>query len=144
MFVITYWPVLLAVGMQDDPSVNKLQAYAAKLFGMEDALFCPSGTMSNQIAIKVGCFLQGVTLAITTFAFLLLLLLAVVDVLQGQFLPGDPPQPFASFLVAPHLTLSLAQVHTHPGDELICADSAHVFCYEGGGIAFNSGGVLDM
>lgn len=36
-----------------DPTVNALQAKAAALFGMEDALFCPSGTMTNQIAFKV-------------------------------------------------------------------------------------------
>ena len=36
-----------------DPTVNELQRYAAELFGMEAALFCPSGTMTNQIAIKV-------------------------------------------------------------------------------------------
>ena len=35
-----------------DPSINKLEAYTADLFGMEAALFCPSGTMANQIAIK--------------------------------------------------------------------------------------------
>lgn len=36
----------------EDPTVNKLEAYAAEMFGMEAALFCPSGTMTNQIAIK--------------------------------------------------------------------------------------------
>ena len=36
----------------EDPSVNKLEALSAELFGMEAALFCPSGTMTNQIAIK--------------------------------------------------------------------------------------------
>lgn len=66
----------------EDPSVNTLQEKIAGLFGMEVALFCPSGTMTNQIAIKV---------------------------------------------------------HTQPGDEVICADNAHVFVYEGGGIARNSG-----
>lgn len=66
----------------EDPSVNKLESMAAALFGMEAALFCPTGTMSNQVAIKV---------------------------------------------------------HTQPGDEVICEKSAHVFLYEGGGIAFNSG-----
>ena len=35
-----------------DPSVNTLEAKAATLFGKEAALFCPSGTMTNQIAIK--------------------------------------------------------------------------------------------
>ncbi|MCB9235937.1 MAG: threonine aldolase [Bacteroidia bacterium] len=37
----------------EDPTVNALEAKAAALFGMEAALFCPSGTMTNQIAIKV-------------------------------------------------------------------------------------------
>ena len=38
---------------QADPTVNQLEAKAAKMFGKEAALFCPSGTMTNQIAIKV-------------------------------------------------------------------------------------------
>ncbi len=66
----------------EDPSVNKLEAIMSALFGMEAALYCPSGTMSNQIAIKV---------------------------------------------------------HTQPGDEVICSSLAHVYIYEGGGIAFNAG-----
>jgi threonine aldolase len=66
----------------EDPSINQLEAMSAQLFGMEAALFCPSGTMSNQIAIKC---------------------------------------------------------HTQPGDEVICERQAHVYIYEGGGIAFNSG-----
>lgn len=66
----------------EDPTVNRLESVAAALFGMEAALFCASGTMSNQIAIKA---------------------------------------------------------HTQPGDEVICDESAHVYQYEGGGIAFNSG-----
>lgn len=37
----------------EDESVNKLEETTAKLFGMEAGLFCPSGTMTNQIAIKV-------------------------------------------------------------------------------------------
>ncbi|RYZ45130.1 MAG: aminotransferase class I/II-fold pyridoxal phosphate-dependent enzyme, partial [Chitinophagaceae bacterium] len=36
----------------EDPSINKLESLAAGMFGMEGALFCPSGTMTNQIAIK--------------------------------------------------------------------------------------------
>lgn len=66
----------------EDPSVNELEDKASQLFGKEAAMFCPSGTMSNQIAIKV---------------------------------------------------------HTQPGDEVICEQQAHVYIYEGGGIAFNSG-----
>lgn len=66
----------------EDPTVNALQAYAADLFGMQAALFCSSGTQTNQIAIKL---------------------------------------------------------HTQPGDEVICDALSHVYLYEGGGIAFNSG-----
>jgi threonine aldolase len=66
----------------EDPTVNALQEKAAELFGKEAALFCPSGTMSNQIGIKI---------------------------------------------------------HTQPGDEVICDELAHVYLYEGGGIAANSG-----
>ncbi len=66
----------------EDPSVNALEKKTAELFGMEAALYCASGTMSNQIAIKC---------------------------------------------------------HTQPGDEVICEQEAHVYIYEGGGIAFNSG-----
>lgn len=71
----------------EDPSVNELEETVAKLFNMEAALFCPSGTMTNQIAIKC---------------------------------------------------------HTQPGDEVICDESAHVYQYEGGGIAFNSGASVKL
>lgn len=67
---------------KDDPTINRLQDIAAERFGMEAALYCPSGTMTNQIAIKT---------------------------------------------------------HTQPGDEVICDRGAHVYNYEGGGIALNSG-----
>lgn len=36
----------------EDPTVNKLENLTADLFGMEAGIFCPSGTMTNQIAIK--------------------------------------------------------------------------------------------
>lgn len=39
----------------DDPSVNALQERIADLLGKEAALFVPSGTMSNQLAIRVHC-----------------------------------------------------------------------------------------
>lgn len=66
----------------EDPSINNLEAFAADMFGMESGLFCPSGTMSNQIAIKC---------------------------------------------------------HTQPAEEVICERQSHIYQYEGGGIAFNSG-----
>ena len=59
----------------------------AAMFGKEAGLFCPSGTMTNQIAIKC---------------------------------------------------------HTRPGDEVICDESSHVYQYEGGGIAVNSGASVKL
>jgi threonine aldolase len=38
---------------QEDPTVNRLQSYAAELFGKEAALFVPSGVMGNQISLNV-------------------------------------------------------------------------------------------
>ena len=66
----------------EDPTVNELQEYAAALFGKEAALYCSSGTQTNQIAINL---------------------------------------------------------HVKPGGEVICHQDSHVFKYEGGGIAKNSG-----
>jgi threonine aldolase len=37
----------------EDPSANRLQERVAEIFGKESALFVPSGTMANQIALKV-------------------------------------------------------------------------------------------
>lgn len=39
---------------EEDETVNALEEKVASMFGMEAGIFCPSGTMTNQIAIK--CF----------------------------------------------------------------------------------------
>src|SRR3954447_5480957 len=64
--------------LNEDPTVRRLQDKVAGLLGKEAALFVPSGTMANQIAVGVHC---------------------------------------------------------RPGDELVCDPSAHVYLWEGGGIA---------
>ncbi|MFO0435460.1 MAG: threonine aldolase family protein [Sphingobacteriaceae bacterium] len=66
----------------EDPTVIKLEQKLANMFGHEAGLFCPSGTMTNQIAINV---------------------------------------------------------HTRPGDEVLCDVNSHIYHYEGGGLARNSG-----
>jgi threonine aldolase len=38
---------------EDDEAVNELEALGAEMFGTEAAIFCPSGTMTNQIGIKI-------------------------------------------------------------------------------------------
>ncbi|MDQ2835062.1 MAG: beta-eliminating lyase-related protein, partial [Acidobacteriota bacterium] len=37
----------------EDPTVNRLEREAAELFGREAAIFVPTGTMGNQIAIRL-------------------------------------------------------------------------------------------
>ena len=37
----------------EDPSIKRLEEKCARMLGMEAAVFCPSGTMTNQIGIKV-------------------------------------------------------------------------------------------
>ena len=65
----------------DDPTVHELEKMAATMLGMEAAVFCPSGTMTNQIGINI---------------------------------------------------------LTHPFEEIICYKGAHIYKYEGGGLAGNS------
>ncbi|MET7878889.1 GntG family PLP-dependent aldolase [Micromonospora profundi] len=40
-------------GYGEDPTTNALEEYCADLFGKEEAVFMPSGTMSNQIALRL-------------------------------------------------------------------------------------------
>ncbi|WP_459554384.1 threonine aldolase family protein [Lacunimicrobium album] len=39
----------------EDPTTNRLEAMVAEMCGMEAAVFAPSGTMTNQLAVKVHC-----------------------------------------------------------------------------------------
>jgi len=44
---------MMAAEVGDDPTVSALEEKLATMLGMEAGLFCPSGTMANQIAIRV-------------------------------------------------------------------------------------------
>ncbi|HEY1192181.1 MAG TPA: low-specificity L-threonine aldolase [Gemmata sp.] len=50
----------------EDPTVNELERRTAALFGLEAGLFVPSGTMANQIAVRVHCRPQDEVLLETT------------------------------------------------------------------------------
>ncbi len=65
----------------EDPSVTELEKKCASLLGKEAAVFCPSGTMTNQIGIRI---------------------------------------------------------LTQPYEEIMCFEGAHIYKYEGGGLAGNS------
>ena len=40
---------------RDDPTVNRLEEEAARILGTEAALFVSSGTMGNQLGVRVHC-----------------------------------------------------------------------------------------
>ncbi|MGB3589422.1 MAG: GntG family PLP-dependent aldolase [Tunicatimonas sp.] len=65
----------------EDPTVQALEEKTARVFSMDAGLFCPSGTMTNQIAIRA---------------------------------------------------------QTQPQQEVVCDRNAHIYLYEGGGLAYNS------
>ena len=44
-----------AVEFREDPIVSRLEKLAADLLGKEDALFCPTCTLCNQIAVNAFC-----------------------------------------------------------------------------------------
>src|SRR4051812_22334361 len=46
----------------EDPTVNELERHTAALFGLEAAVFVPTGTMANQIAVRAHCRPQDETL----------------------------------------------------------------------------------
>ena len=43
------------IGFREDPVVSRLEALSADLLGKEDALFCPTCTLCNQIAVNALC-----------------------------------------------------------------------------------------
>ena len=43
----------------DDPTINLLQAEAAKLYDKEAAMFVPTGTMANLVALMIHCKEKG-------------------------------------------------------------------------------------
>lgn len=66
----------------EDPTVNALQRKCAEWLGMDAAIYCPSGTMTNQIGINI---------------------------------------------------------LSNPYEEVVCYEGSHIYKYEGGGVAGNSG-----
>lgn len=56
---------------REDPTVRRLEEKMAALFGHEAALFCPSGTMTNQIALKINTQeLDEVIMDVTSHVYL--------------------------------------------------------------------------
>jgi threonine aldolase len=75
----------------DDPSVRELEAYGAELFGKPGAVFTPSGTMANQIALRVQTGRDAeIILEATSHAFVWEQgAMAQLSGLQARTIPGE-------------------------------------------------------
>jgi threonine aldolase len=75
----------------DDPTVNRLQERAADVTGKEAALYVPTGTMANQIGVRLHVHGSGHLVAATTGAHVASTELMTSAVLSGiTFRTGDP------------------------------------------------------
>ncbi len=107
----------------EDPTVNKLEAYAATILGKPAAIFFPSGTMANQIAVR-SLTSPGDEMIIETDAHIVRYESGAVSALSGI-------QP--CMLSAPHGILTPEQVEAairppdihNPPTTLICLENTH-------------------
>ncbi|MCS7065387.1 MAG: aminotransferase class I/II-fold pyridoxal phosphate-dependent enzyme [Fimbriimonadales bacterium] len=110
----------------EDPTVNRLQELAAERLGHEAALFTPSGTMANEIAIKVWTQ-PGDAILVDAESHILHYELAGPAVLSGVLME---PYPIERGQIDPRAIESrirLADDHT-PGTTLLCLENTHNRC----------------
>jgi threonine aldolase len=120
----------------EDPSVNRLQERAADLFGKEAALFVPSGTMGNQIAVKLHTK-PGQEIIMEERSHIYNFELGMASVLSGATVrplrSADPSGMLTWEEVVPHLHLEESYHDNQTG--LICLENTHNF---GGGSVMTS------
>eukprot|EP00075_Anas_platyrhynchos_P038231 XP_027327484.1 LOW QUALITY PROTEIN: probable low-specificity L-threonine aldolase 1 [Anas platyrhynchos] len=119
-----------AVGDDDygeDPTVNELQHLAAKLLGMEDALFVPTATMANLIAVMCHCQRRGAQLLLGAGAHLHVYEHGGVAQVAGVHSQALQDLPDGT-LDLEQLELAVREAHGsryHPRPELICLENTH-------------------
>jgi len=109
----------------DDPTVQKLEALAAETMGKEAALFCPSGTMANSIAVKMWTnILEEVIVEERSHIY-------NMESTHMTFVSGVTPRPVPSArgVMDPEdirKAVRKPNVHT-PRTSLICLENTHNF-----------------
>ncbi|XP_032562505.1 probable low-specificity L-threonine aldolase 2 [Chiroxiphia lanceolata] len=111
----------------EDPAVNELQRRAAGTLGTEAALFVPTATMANLIAVMCHCQQRGTQLFLGQNAHLHLYEhggAAQVAGVHSQALPDLPDGTFD----LDQLELTIREAHGsryHPRPQLICLENTH-------------------
>lgn len=115
-----------AEGRGGDPTVNRLEDHAAELLGKEAALFCPSGTMANLVALSTWCE-RGDSAALEPD-------LHVFRTEKSPFMEkflGVQPVFYTRDAEGMPEVASFASACAMPGIKLACVENSHNF---GGGI----------
>ena len=126
----------------EDPTVNRLQERAAELFAKEDALFVPSGSMGNQIAVKLHTK-PGDEIILEERAHVYNFELGMAAILSGATVrplkSADPSGMLTWEEIAPHVRLEESYHDNQTG--LICLENTHNF---GGGSVMTGAECADI
>ena len=110
----------------EDPTINRLQERSAEIFEKEAALFIPSGTMGNQIAVKVHT-LSGQEIVIEVRGHILNYELGASAILAGVTIrpvkSGDGSGMLTWAEIAAVLSTDSIYDHTQTG--LLCLENTH-------------------
>ncbi len=119
---------------RDDPTVNQLEVLAAEMLGKEAALFVPSGTMGNLIALLVHCQ-RGDEVIVGKQSHIYLNEAGGMSALGG--IQACPVQNQADGTLAPDdiiTSIRTEDVH-HPITRLVCLENTQNIC---GGVPLTS------
>lgn len=111
-------------GLREDPEVQALEALAAELTGKEDALFCPTCTQANQIAIHLACR-PGSALVAEENAHVIVSEGGAPAALSGVWCRGVRGQHGVPELAAVEEALAVGD-HQRPAAGLLVLENTHV------------------
>jgi threonine aldolase len=110
----------------EDPTVNRLQEMAAEMLGKEAALFLPSGTMANEVAIKVWTR-PGDAILLDAECHILHHELGGPAVLSG--VQAEPVPVHRGLMPREEVQRRLRPASGHtPGTTLLCLENTHNRC----------------
>ena len=114
--------------MQEDITVNKLQQRIANLFSKEDALFFPSGTMSNLTAMLTWCNQRGSEVIVGDKSHIFLFEQTGASQFGGISLRTIPNLPDGTMEIQKIMEAVREEDIHEPVTKLICIENTHNVC----------------